>query len=61
VHAAAAFGLAKWAYFFSIQASKSITFTARVKTTGWLGLGLSPNSKMPYSDFVMAWVRSAQN
>ena len=61
MHAAAAYGLAKWANFFSIQASKSITFAARAKTTGWVGLGISPNSKMPYSDFVMAWVGSAPN
>ena len=38
------------------QAAKSITFAARAKTNGWVGLGISTTSKMPFSDFVMAWV-----
>ena len=27
-----------------------------VQTTGWIGLGISPNGQMPGSDVVMGWV-----
>ena len=27
-----------------------------VETTGWIGLGISPNGQMPSSDVVMGWV-----
>ena len=27
-----------------------------VQTTGWVGLGISPNGQMPGSDVVMGWV-----
>ena len=36
--------------------SKKITFAVRVKTSGWIGFGLSPNGQMPQSDVVIGWV-----
>ena len=36
--------------------TKNITFAVRVKTTGWIGFGLSPNGQMPQSDVVIGWV-----
>ena len=36
--------------------STDITFKAVVKTTGWLGFGISPNGGMPYSDLVVAYL-----
>ena len=38
--------------------SKKITFAVRVKTTGWIGFGLSPNGQMPKSDVVIGWVEN---
>ena len=35
---------------------KNITFAVSVKTTGWVGFGLSPNGQMPLSDVVTGWV-----
>ena len=35
---------------------KTITFAVRVRTTGWIGFGLSPNGQMPQSDVVIGWV-----
>ena len=35
---------------------KTIAFAVRVKTTGWVGFGLSPNGDMPNSDVVIGWV-----
>ncbi|RDD36647.1 DBH-like monooxygenase protein 1-like protein [Trichoplax sp. H2] len=36
---------------------KTMTFTVRVKTTGWIGFGISPyTGKMPGSDIVIMWV-----
>ena len=35
----------------------TMTFTIRVKTTGWVGFGISPyTGKMPGSDIVIGWV-----
>ena len=36
---------------------KTMTFTVRVKTTGWIGFGISPyTGKMPGSDIAIGWV-----
>jgi hypothetical protein len=39
---------------------ETITFQAKVTTTGWLGLRFSPSGQMPNSDFVIGWVRDGQ-
>ncbi|XP_066276602.1 DBH-like monooxygenase protein 1 homolog [Branchiostoma lanceolatum] len=36
---------------------EKIEFEAHVQTTGWFGLGLSPNGGMPGSDIVIGWVK----
>ena len=42
---------------WNFQAStQSIYFAVNVSTTGWVGLGLSPNGQMPGSDVVIGWV-----
>ena len=41
-------------------ATKNISFAVRVRTTGWVGFGLSPDGKMPQSDVVIGWVDSNQ-
>ena len=40
---------------------KNITFAVRVKTTGWVGFGLSPNGEMTNSDLVLGWVDADDN
>ena len=46
--------------WWSVDTSKAvITFAVRAKTTGWVGIGISPNGKMPGSDIFMGWVTSA--
>ena len=41
---------------------ETITFAVRVRTTGWIGFGLSPNGQMPLSDVIIGWVDgSGQN
>ena len=46
--------LLDWSYDIS---QKTMQFTVRVKTTGWIGFGLSPyTGKMPGSDIVIGWV-----
>ncbi|XP_077997624.1 DBH-like monooxygenase protein 1 homolog [Glandiceps talaboti] len=35
---------------------KKIIFEVHVRTTGWVGLGFSPNGGMPGSDMIMGWV-----
>ena len=42
-----------WNFSYEEQ---SIQFAVRVKTTGWIGFGLSPNGQMPQSDVVIGWV-----
>lgn len=37
---------------------KELAMAVNVSTTGWVGLGLSPNGQMPGSDVVIAWVNS---
>ena len=39
---------------------RSITFSAKVATTGWIGLGFSPTGFMPNSDIVIGWVKDGQ-
>ena len=39
----------------------NITFAVRVRTTGWVGFGLSPNGQMPQSDVVIGWIDGAGN
>ena len=38
----------------------SITFSAKVATAGWIGLGFSPTGFMPNSDVVIGWVKDGQ-
>ena len=40
---------------FDVQ-TQNISFAVRVRTTGWIGFGLSPNGQMPNSDVVIGWV-----
>ena len=43
--------------FYSYDEDLSILRIAvLVETTGWIGLGISPNGQMPSSDVVMGWV-----
>ena len=42
-----------WNYTLTEQ---TISFAVRVRTTGWVGFGLSPNGQMPGSDVVIGWV-----
>ena len=47
--------------YWSVQrADKSIHFAAAVKTTGWIGFGISKglSGKMPEADIVIGWVAS---
>ncbi|XP_062516136.1 DBH-like monooxygenase protein 1 homolog [Corticium candelabrum] len=39
---------------------KSITFLAKVATTGWIGLGFSSTGFMPNSDVIIGWVKDGQ-
>ncbi|XP_062515118.1 DBH-like monooxygenase protein 1 homolog [Corticium candelabrum] len=39
---------------------RSITFSAKVATTGWIGLGFSPTGFMPNSDVIIGWVKDGQ-
>ena len=36
--------------------SSTLQFAVLVQTTGWIGLGISPNGQMPSSDVVIGWV-----
>ena len=38
------------------RSTETIYFAVNVSTTGWVGLGLSPNGQMPGSDVVIGWV-----
>ena len=38
---------------------ETIRFAVRVRTTGWVGFGISPNGQMPQSDVVIGWVDNA--
>jgi len=37
-----------------------IIFELTVNTTGWFGLGFSPNGGMPGSDIITAWIKDGQ-
>ena len=41
--------------------AQNISFAVRVRTTGWVGFGLSPNRQMPQSDVVIGWVDGSGN
>ena len=45
-------------YWSFNRRNENITFAVRVKTTGWVGFGLSPNGQMPNSDVIIGWVDS---
>ena len=45
-----------WLYWNFNHTTQNISFAVRVKTTGWIGFGLSPNGQMPGSDVVIGWV-----
>ena len=40
--------------------AENITFEVRANTSGWVGLGFSPNGGMPGSDIVTGWVRDGE-
>ena len=47
----------RYTMFYSYDEDSSILRIAvLVQTTGWIGLGISPNGQMPGSDVVMGWV-----
>ncbi|XP_066292189.1 DBH-like monooxygenase protein 1 homolog [Branchiostoma lanceolatum] len=46
----------KFELFWKFDDEK-IEFEAQVQTTGWVGLGLSPNGGMPGSDIAIGWVK----
>jgi len=47
----------KYSMFYSVNTVESVMkISVRVQTTGWIGLGLSPNGQMPGSDVVIGWV-----
>ena len=41
--------------------AQNITFAVRVRTTGWVGFGVSPNGQMPQSDVVIGWIDGTGN
>ena len=48
--------------FYSYDDDSSILRIAvLVETTGWIGLGISPNGQMPGSDVVIGWVDQSGN
>ncbi len=48
-------GMYQLFWSFDLDAG-TISFAVRVKTTGWVGFGLSPNGQMPGSDVIIGWV-----
>ena len=43
--------------YWSVDKEKeTISFAVRVRTTGWVGLGISPTGDMVNSDVVIGWV-----
>ena len=50
----------RYTMFYSYDTNLSILRIAvLVNTTGWIGLGISPNGQMPGSDVVIGWVDSS--
>ena len=45
-------------YWSFDKQQENVTFAVRVRTTGWVGFGLSPNGLMPNSDVIIGWVDS---
>lgn len=45
-----------WLYWNFSNAKETIKFAVQVKTTGWIGFGISPNGQMPESDVVIGWI-----
>ncbi len=43
-------------YWSFDRGAETIEFAVKVKTTGWVGFGLSPSGMMPGSDVVIGWV-----
>ena len=43
-------------YWTYVPATSEIRFAARVRTTGWVGLGISPNGGMKDSDMAIGWI-----
>jgi len=41
-------------------ADRTIAFAVNVSTTGWVGLGISPNGGMVNSDVVIGWVSNGR-
>ena len=46
---------------WSVQEDENITFAVRVKTTGWIGFGLSVNGFMTGADVIMGWLDNSGN
>ena len=47
----------RYTMFYSyVEDSNILRIAVLVETTGWIGLGISPNGQMPGSDVVMGWV-----
>ena len=47
----------RYTMFYDYVAERStLRFAVLVQTTGWIGLGISPNGQMPASDVVIGWV-----
>ncbi len=44
--------------YWKLIGSDEIQFEAHCKTTGWVGIGLSPNGGMKGSDIAIGWVDS---
>jgi len=43
--------------FYSVDTEESVlNISVSVQTTGWIGMGFSPNGQMPGSDVVIGWV-----
>ena len=41
------------------EKDKTIHFATNATTTGWVGLGISPDGRMPNSDVVIGWVTNS--
>ena len=43
-------------FYDYVADTTTLRFAVLVQTTGWIGLGISPNGQMPSSDVVIGWV-----
>ena len=61
-HFAALDELEDYKLYWSLdRADKSISFAVEVRTTGWVGFGISSgNGKMKGSDLVIGWVKDCK-